>query len=147
MPTIWAFDNTEKKHTLYRGGYMKKFPSSLKEHATNVINFEKKKMLLLNKKELRLHHHAAACYICGKSFNKNKDYGKVRDHCHYTGTYRGATHSICNSRFKVPHEVIIVFHNESNYDYHFVRKELKSLKVSFNVLEKAQKSTKLFQLR
>ena len=26
---------------------------------------------------------------------------KVRDHCHYTGKYRGAAHNICNLRYKV----------------------------------------------
>ena len=46
MSTIWAFDNIENKHSLYRGeDCMKKFCTSLREHATNVINFEKKKML------------------------------------------------------------------------------------------------------
>ena len=51
MPTIWDFHNIENKHTLYRGkDCMKKFCSSLIEHATNEIIFEKKKMLLLTKK-------------------------------------------------------------------------------------------------
>ena len=34
---------------------MKKFCISLTEHAADVINFEKKKMLPLTKKELKLH--------------------------------------------------------------------------------------------
>ena len=51
MSTIWEFDNIEHKHTLYRGeDCMKKVFTSLREHATNVINFEKKKMLPLRKK-------------------------------------------------------------------------------------------------
>ena len=46
MSTIWAFDNIENKHTLYCGAdCMKKFYTSLRDHATNVINFEKKKIL------------------------------------------------------------------------------------------------------
>ena len=45
MSTIWTFDNIENKHSLYWGkDFMKKFCISLREYATNVINFEKKKM-------------------------------------------------------------------------------------------------------
>ena len=49
---------------------------------------------------------------------------KVRDHCHYTGKYRDAALSICNLKFNVPHEIPIVFDNDSNYDYHFVIEDL-----------------------
>ena len=44
---------------------------------------------------------------------------KVREHCHYTGKYRGATHIICNLKYSVPIEIAIFFHNESNYAHHF----------------------------
>ena len=47
-----------------------------------------------------------------------------RDHCHYTREYRGAEHSICNLKYAVPKKNPIVFHNGSNYDYHFIIKEL-----------------------
>ena len=49
---------------------------------------------------------------------------KVRDHCHYTGEYRGAAHSICNLKYSVPKNIPVVFHNGSNYDYDFIIKEL-----------------------
>ena len=49
---------------------------------------------------------------------------KVRDHCHYTGKFRGAAHSICNLRYKTPKEIPVVFHNGSTYDYHFIIKQL-----------------------
>ena len=51
---------------------------------------------------------------------KDKKYSKVRDHCHYTGKYRAAGHSTCNLKNSVPKA--IVFHNGSNYDYHFIIK-------------------------
>ena len=42
----------------------------LREHATNIIIFEKKKMLLLTEKGLRSHKDATLCYICRKRFLK-----------------------------------------------------------------------------
>ena len=60
---------------------------------------------------------------------------KVRDHCHYTGKYRGAAHSICNLRYKIPQEIPVVFHNGSTYDYHFIIKQLdKEFKDNFECL-------------
>ena len=51
MSTTWAFDTIENKHSLYRReDCMKKFCTSLREHATNLINFEKEKKLPLTKK-------------------------------------------------------------------------------------------------
>ena len=66
-PTIWGFAHIEDKHTLYRGkDCMKKFCTSLREHAKNKIDFEKKKMLLLTKEELKSHQDAKLFYICEK---------------------------------------------------------------------------------
>ena len=47
MSIIWGLDHIEDKHTLYRRKYcMKKFCSSLRKHAKNIIDFEKKKCYL-----------------------------------------------------------------------------------------------------
>ena len=77
---------------------MKKFCTSVKEHATNVINFEKKKMLPLTKQELKSYQYAKVYYICGKRFLKKftnaKNYQKVRDHFHFTDKYRGSAHGV-----------------------------------------------------
>ena len=56
--------------------------------------------------------------------NVFKLYHKVRYHCHYTGKFRGATHSICNLRYKTPKEISVVFHNSSTYDYYFIINQL-----------------------
>ena len=54
MQTIWEFDIRENKHSLYCGkDCMKKFFILLKEHAADVINFEKKKILPLTEKGLK----------------------------------------------------------------------------------------------
>ena len=61
-----------------------------------------------------------------KGFSTDDDnnvYHKVRDHCHYTGNYRGAAHDICSLRYKTPKENPIAFHNSSTNDYHFIIKE------------------------
>ena len=42
-------------------------------------------------------------------FVKDKNYRKVRDHCHFTGKYHGAEHSICNLRFNVRNEIPVFF--------------------------------------
>ena len=129
MSTIWGFDHIENKYTLYHGkDCIQKICTSLREHAKNVIDFEKKKMLPLTKEELKSYQDRKECHICRKKilqkFAKDKNYRKVRDHCHYTGKYRGVAHSICNSKFNVSNEITAVFHNGSNYDYHFIIKEL-----------------------
>ena len=49
---------------------MEKFCESLREHVKNIIGYEKKKMLLLTKEELKSHQDAKVCYICGKSILK-----------------------------------------------------------------------------
>ena len=71
------------------------------------------------------------CHICKEGFfddeNKKSEYNiydKVRDHCLYTGTFRGAAHNICNLRYKVPKNISIASHNGSTYDYHFITKKL-----------------------
>ena len=48
----------------------------------------------------------------------------MRDHCHYTGLYRGATHNNCNLKYLIPDYIPIVFHNLSGYDDHLFIKEL-----------------------
>ena len=48
-----------------------------------------------------------------------KKYVKLKDHCHYTGKYRGAARDICNLSYKIPKEIPVVFHNGSTYDYYF----------------------------
>ena len=77
---------------------MEKFCESLTEHAKNIIDLKK--------------------------LSKSINYWKVRDHCHYTGKYRGAIHSISNLKFNKLNKISVVFHNGSNYDYHFIIKEL-----------------------
>ena len=86
-------------------------------------------MIPLTKKEEENYNYQNISYICKKEFitsdtTEHKKNHKVRDHCHYTGKYRGAAHNNCNLRYKIPKEVPIIFHNGSTYDYHFIIREL-----------------------
>ena len=123
--THCSFDESKNELNYYRGDdSMKKFCKDLREHSTNIINYEKKKTIPLTTKEEIYHNRQNVCYIFKKEFDNNdKKQQKVRHHCHYTGKYRGAAHNICNLRYKVPKEIPIVFHNGSTYDYHFIIKE------------------------
>ena len=135
--THFSFDESKNKVNYCRkDDCQNKFCKDLREHVTKIINYEKKKMIPLTTEEKIYHNKQKICYICKKEFNNNdkKNY-KVRDHCHYTGEYRGAAHNICNLRYKVPKEIPIVFHNGSTYDYHFIIKELvKEFKDNFECL-------------
>ena len=144
--TSCSFDESKNKLNYYRGkDCMKKFCKDLKEHATRTINHEKKKIIPLTKEEKINYNDQKVCYICKKEFDtidttkssslERKKHHKVRDHCHYTGKYRGAAHNICNLRYKVPKEIPVVFHNGSTYDYHFIIKELvKEFEGNFDCL-------------
>ena len=108
-------------------------------------------MLPLTGEELKLHLDSIVRYICTKNFTqklpKDKNYPKVRYHCHFTGKYRGATDSICNLRFNVPNEIPVLFHNGSNYDYHLIMKELANdFKVQFECLGEKTEKYKTFSV-
>ena len=129
---------------------MKRFCESLREHAKNMIDSKKKKLLQLTKEELKSHQNTKVCYFCGKRIlkrlSKSLNYWKVRDHCHYIGLYRGAVHSICNLKFNVPNKTPVVLHNCSNYDYHFIMKELaNNFRENLNIFGKYRKVQNIFR--
>ena len=82
-------------------------------------------MKLLTKEQQKSYENSKPCHISKEKFEnkylKDKKYHNVKDYCHFTRKYRGGAHSLCNSKYSVPKKV---FHNESNYNCHFVIKEL-----------------------
>ena len=70
--------------------------------ATKIINYERKEMIPLTHEENNFYNEQEVCYISKEKFctNKNnKNYinkREVKDHCHYTGKFRGTAHSKCN---------------------------------------------------
>ena len=66
---------------------------------------------------------ASNCWICGNLLNIQD---RVRDHCHYTGRYRGAAHNICNLKYSKPNNISVFFHNLTGYDSHLFIKKLNT---------------------
>ena len=98
--------------------------------AMKIINTPQKPTIPLTDEEKEYHKTQELCHICKKVFyndENSKEYKKhckVRDHCRYTGKYRGAAHSECNLNYSVQNIIPLMAHNGSNYDYHFIIKKL-----------------------
>ena len=112
-------------------------------------------MTPLTHKENNFYNEQEICYICKEKFcmdKDDKDYinrKKAKDHCNYTGKFRGAAHSKCNLNYKVQKEIPIIIHNAS-YDTHFMPNKLtKELKGVLNCIGIIWKNIELFlyQLR
>ena len=86
--------------------------------------FSQQPMIEINNVLKRDHKAAERCHNCLKEFNDPQD-KNVRDHCHYTGLYRGVAHNNCNLKYWIPDHIPIVFHNLSGYDGHLFIKELR----------------------
>ena len=85
-------------------------------------SFPEKPMEPLTKSQLKAYNHVTKCHICFKLFREwNRN---VRDHCHYSGKYKEAAHSLCNLQYKIPSYIPVVFHNLAGYDTHMFIKEL-----------------------
>ena len=119
----FAYGKVKKPTTEYRG------PDCVEKFCEKIISDAKRlyrsylevPMLPLTKSQLKKHKKATKCHICFKDFGEK---GKVRDHCHYTGLYRGAAHFGCNLRYKIPNYIPVVFHNLAGYDAHLFIREL-----------------------
>ena len=71
-----------------------------------IINYEEKEMMPLTYEENKSYEEQDACNICKGKFCMDEDdenyknRKKVKDHCYYTGKFRGAAHSMCNLSIK-----------------------------------------------
>ena len=106
-----------------------KFCKSLREHALKITNIEKKNRIPYTNEEYESYLNQINCHICKKRFEhkytNDENYCKVKNHCYYTGKYRGAEHSICNLKCSMPKDIPVLFHSGSNFDCHFIIKKLK----------------------
>ena len=97
------------------------FMENLEETAKKVYEAFKTPVPMIYDEDARkLHESLTVCYACGEELGGDK----VRDHCHYTGKYRGALHSKCNLKLKRTRTIPVLFHNFSGSDSHLFVKRL-----------------------
>ena len=62
-----------------------------------------------------------------KKLDNFKTNPKVRDHCYFTGQYRGPAHKSCNLKLKIKPgitKIPVVFHNLKGYDSHLIMQKI-----------------------
>ena len=95
--SICSFDDTKNRRYFYRRkDCIENFCKDLKELGAEIINFEEKEMIPLTNKGVMSYEKQKVCHICKEECCDKKNKKKVRDHCHFTGKFRGAAHSECN---------------------------------------------------
>ena len=109
---------------LYRGkDCVEKFCDYVKREAHRLhYMFPELPMIPLSIRQWKTYNKSTICHIYYKPFTQTNR--KVRDHCHYTGLYRGPAHSLYNLMYRIPSYIPVVFHNLSGYDAHLFIREL-----------------------
>ena len=132
----FSYGNVTNPLTQYKGpDCISKFYTHIISEAKRPYNsFTELPMAPLTKSQLKQYARATKCHICFKPFTEKKR--KVRDHCHYSGLYRGAAHSSCNLQYKIPSYIPVIFHNFTGYDAHLVIKELAKYTTDIGIIAK-----------
>ena len=91
----------------------------LEEDVKAIANIKVKEMII-TKEEEKQFYKAMDCWICGGELGDDR----VKDHCHFTGRYRGPAHNICNLKYSKPNSISVFFHNLAGYDSHLFIKKL-----------------------
>ena len=98
---------------------MDTFINWLESDVKEIANLENKDMIFTEEDKQKF-INASDCWICGEHLGNDR----VRDHCHYTGCYRGAAHNSCNLKYRKPNNISVFFHNLTGYDSHLFIKKL-----------------------
>ena len=136
----FAYGEVDNPLRLYRGkDCIETFCNYIKGEAHRLYHiFPELPMDSSTKKQWKKYKKATKCHICYKPFTLRDP--KVRDHCHYTGLYRGPAHSLCNLRYKIPSYIPVVFHNLSGYD---ARLFIRELVPTHLIWKKSQRTKKI----
>ena len=91
------------------------------EEDVKIISELGNEKMVITAEEQEQFNQASNCWICEKLLNLDD---RVRDHCHFTGRYRGAACNRCNLKYRKPNNISVFFHNLAGYDSHLFIKKL-----------------------
>ena len=97
------------------------FVEMIEDDITRIQNIPPKP-LIMTQNDWKDFNESTKCWICQEEFEEDEK--KVRDHCHFTGKFRGAAHNSCNLKYRKPWFTPVIFHNLQNYDAHLFVKNL-----------------------
>ena len=121
---------------LYRGkkAVYKFIKAILSEYSycRRVIKKHFNKNLIMSAEEEERYQLNNICWICNRLLDVGDE--KVRDRCHVTGKYRGATHWSRNANLKMSKKVPGIFHNLESYDSHLIIKEVSKFDLKISVI-------------
>lgn len=130
-----SFDETLDYFDLYRGeNSAKQFVDGLSAKVKQLYEdhvFNKNVAIEMSAEDESAFQNTNVCFICKNIIVDPDD--KIREHCHITGRYRGCAHTQCNLKYRLKHEVPVIFHNFSKYDSHLFIKELCQLDSAKNI--------------
>ena len=99
------------------------FVEKLEENIARIYNeFKFPKKMIFDRYATETFKNSTNCHICKRAFTEKDK--KVRDHCHFTGKFRGAAHNSCNLNYRKPKFIPVLFHNLACYDAHLFVKNL-----------------------
>ena len=111
----------------------------LEEDIIEITKIPDKKMVFGEKEKERFDKETKS-WICNAQFTNDVLSYKVRDHCHFTGRYRGAAHKICNFLYSKPNFTPVVFHNLSGYNSHLFVKDFGSSEGNIDCIPNNEKN-------
>ena len=118
-------ESMSKPFKMYRGlDSVNKFFTDIFEEEKEILEtlkqFQNTPMNLSIEEKIS-HKNATTRYVCECNFSI--DNRKVRDHCHVTGNYRGASCDKCILGMRLTKTIPVIFHNLKGYDSHMLLPE------------------------
>lgn len=122
-----SYDDSKSYYKAKRGpDCLDWFANELHSISNELLSiFESIIPLKMSPQDEEIYLRTSKCHICEKQFIRHAEI-IVRDHCHFTGEFRGPAHQECNLQYRNYRTVPVVFHNLTHYDAHFIIEKIAS---------------------